>query len=154
MTTTDTALAAESNSADMTPEWMRSLLNRQRTAFAQEGAPAYETRIDRTNRLIALLVDNQDEIVRAVNADYGHRSTEAHAARRRLEHHRQLQVHEAPLTRMDADGDSRGDVSRRGGPRRVPAKGSRRSGEPRGISLGGLHLLPLAMSLRLATVAC
>jgi len=77
MTTTNAALAAESNSADMTPEWMRSLLNRQRTAFAQEGAPTYETRIDRTNRLIALLVDNQDEIVRAVNADYDHRSTEA-----------------------------------------------------------------------------
>jgi coniferyl-aldehyde dehydrogenase len=76
MATTNTAPAAGSNSADMTPERMRSLLDRQRTAFLQEGAPAYETRIDRTNRLIALLVDNQDDIVSALNADYGHRSTE------------------------------------------------------------------------------
>jgi coniferyl-aldehyde dehydrogenase len=77
MATTNTAPAAGSNSADMTPERMRSLLDRQRTAFLQEGAPAYETRIDRTDRLIALLVDNQDEIVSALNADYGHRSAEA-----------------------------------------------------------------------------
>jgi coniferyl-aldehyde dehydrogenase len=76
MATTNTAPAAGSNSADMTPERMRSLLDRQRTAFLQEGAPAYQTRIDRTNRLIALLVDNQDEIVSALNADYGHRSAE------------------------------------------------------------------------------
>ena len=53
--------AAGSNIADIN---LRSLLNRQRTAFMAEGAPAYETRIDRTNRLIALLVDNQDKIVR------------------------------------------------------------------------------------------
>ncbi len=71
------SLAAGSNIADMTPEHLRSLLDRQRTAFMAEGAPAYETRIDRTNRLIALLVDNQDKIVSALNADYGHRSAEA-----------------------------------------------------------------------------
>ena len=69
MATTNTAPAAGSNSVDMTAERMRSLLDRQRTAFLQEGAPAYETRIDRTNRLIALLVDNQDEIVCVLNAD-------------------------------------------------------------------------------------
>ena len=77
MATMNAAPVAGSNSADITPEQMRSLLDRQRTAFMQEGAPAYETRIDRTNRLIALLVDNQDEIVSALNADYGHRSAEA-----------------------------------------------------------------------------
>ena len=71
------SLAAGSNVADITPEYLRSLLNRQRTAFMAEGASAYETRIDRTNRLIALLVDNQDKIVSALNADYGHRSAEA-----------------------------------------------------------------------------
>jgi coniferyl-aldehyde dehydrogenase len=60
----------------MTPERMRSLLDQQRTAFVQEGAAAYETRIDRTNRLIALLADNQNEIVSALNADYGHRRAE------------------------------------------------------------------------------
>ncbi len=73
----NTALAAELNSANITPQRMRALLGRQRTAFVQEGAPAYETRIDRTNRLIALLVDNQNEIVSALNADYGHRSAES-----------------------------------------------------------------------------
>lgn len=71
------SLAAGSNMADITPEHLRSLLDQQRTAFMAEGAPAYETRIDRTNRLIALLVDNQDRIVSALNADYGHRSAEA-----------------------------------------------------------------------------
>ena len=71
------SLAAGSNIADMTPEHLRSLLDRQRTAFMAEGAPAYETRIDRMNRLIALIVDNQDKIVSALNADYGHRSAEA-----------------------------------------------------------------------------
>ena len=71
------SLAAGSHVADITPEYLRSLLNRQRTAFIAEGAPAYDTRIDRTNRLIALLVDNQDKIVSALNADYGHRSAEA-----------------------------------------------------------------------------
>ena len=69
--------AAGSNVADITPEYLRSLLNRQRTAFMAEGAPTYETRIDRMNRLIALIVDNQDKIVSALNADYGHRSAEA-----------------------------------------------------------------------------
>jgi coniferyl-aldehyde dehydrogenase len=60
----------------MTPEGMRSLLHRQRTALLQEGTAAYETRIDRTDRLIALLVDNRDHIVSALNADYGQRSAE------------------------------------------------------------------------------
>ena len=73
----NTAPAARSDSADITPERMRSLLDRQRNAFVHEGAPTYETRIDRTNRLIALLVDNQGEILSALNADYGHRSSEA-----------------------------------------------------------------------------
>jgi coniferyl-aldehyde dehydrogenase len=73
----NTAAVARSYSADTTPEQMRSVLDRQRTAFACEGAPAYETRIDRANRLIALLVDNQDAVVGALNADYGHRSAEA-----------------------------------------------------------------------------
>jgi coniferyl-aldehyde dehydrogenase len=68
--------AVGSNSAQMTPEGMRSLLHRQRTAFLQEGTPAYETRIDRMDRLIALLVDNRDQIVSALNADYGQRSAE------------------------------------------------------------------------------
>ena len=56
---------------------MRALFDRQRAAFAEEGTPSYEVRIDRTNRLIALMVDNKDEIASALNEDFGHRSTEA-----------------------------------------------------------------------------
>ncbi len=73
----DTAPAADSTSTESTPERMRSLLDRQRAAHLLEGAPAYDTRIDRTNRLIALLVENQSDIIGALNADYGHRSAEA-----------------------------------------------------------------------------
>jgi coniferyl-aldehyde dehydrogenase len=73
----NTAPAAGSYSADTTPEQMRAMLDRQRAAFVREGAPAYETRIDRANRVIALLVDNRDDIVSALTADYGHRSAEA-----------------------------------------------------------------------------
>ena len=59
----DTAPAAASHSTDITPKQMRSLLDRQKTAFMQEGAPAYEVRIDWTNRLIALLVDNRMKLL-------------------------------------------------------------------------------------------
>src|ERR1700753_2775416 len=97
------SLAAKSNIADITPEYLRSLLNRQRTAFMAEGAPAYETRIDRTNRLIALLVDNQDKIVSALNADYGHRSAEASLLTDVWSVIDNYKYNEAPLTRMDAN---------------------------------------------------
>ncbi len=60
-----------------TPEKMRSLLDRQRTAFAGERIPTYEVRVDRTDRLIALMVENKDEIASALNEDFGHRSREA-----------------------------------------------------------------------------
>jgi coniferyl-aldehyde dehydrogenase len=55
---------------------MRSVLERQRAAFAAE-VPTYEVRIDRTDRLIAMMVENKDEIVGALNEDFGHRSVEA-----------------------------------------------------------------------------
>ena len=60
-----------------TPEKMRSLLDCQRAAFAREGTPTYEVRVDRTDRLIALMVENKDEIASALNEDFGHRSREA-----------------------------------------------------------------------------
>ena len=59
------------------PEKMRLLLDRQRAAFAEDGIPTYEVRIDRTDRLIALMVENQDDIVSALDEDFGHRSNEA-----------------------------------------------------------------------------
>lgn len=65
------------NSTITTPEEMRSLLDRQRVAFAEQGSPPYEVRIDRTDRLIALLVENKDEIASALKEDFGHHSDEA-----------------------------------------------------------------------------
>ena len=50
------------------------LLARQRNAFNREGNVAYETRINRLDRCIALLVDHQQEICEAVNKDFGCRS--------------------------------------------------------------------------------
>ena len=72
-----TSISPKSHSTITTRETMRSLLDRQRAAFAEEGTPSYEVRIDRTDRLIALMVENKDEIVSALNEDFGHRSTEA-----------------------------------------------------------------------------
>lgn len=51
-----------------------ALLKSQQAAFNREGAVAYETRIDRLDRCIGLLVDHQVEICEAVNADFGCRS--------------------------------------------------------------------------------
>ncbi|MDY0006997.1 MAG: aldehyde dehydrogenase family protein, partial [Spongiibacteraceae bacterium] len=53
---------------------IEELLARQRAAFNAEGPVAYETRIDRLDRAIALVVDNQQVICEAVNADFGCRS--------------------------------------------------------------------------------
>jgi coniferyl-aldehyde dehydrogenase len=75
MATTSTSL--ESHSTITTPEKLRSLLDRQRAAFLEEGVATYEVRIDRTDRLIALMVENRDEIASALNEDFGHRSYEA-----------------------------------------------------------------------------
>ncbi len=75
MATTSTSL--ESHATITTPEKLRSLLDQQRAAFAEEGVATYEVRIDRTDRLIALMVENKDEIASALNDDFGHRSKEA-----------------------------------------------------------------------------
>src|SRR6478735_1152296 len=69
--------SSESHSTMITAEKMRSLFNQQRAAFEEEGTPTYKVRIDRTDRLIALMVENKDEITSALNEDFGHRSTEA-----------------------------------------------------------------------------
>jgi len=49
-------------------------LELQRKAFRAEGFPEHGTRIDRIERCIALLVDNQKAICDALSADYGCRS--------------------------------------------------------------------------------
>ena len=56
------------------PAEMKALLERQRTAYLNDGPPSAEVRIDRLNRCIALLVDHQDEIADALNKDFGNRS--------------------------------------------------------------------------------
>ena len=53
---------------------MLETLELQRKAFRAEGFPEYGTRIDRIDRCIALLVDNQKAICDALSADYGCRS--------------------------------------------------------------------------------
>ena len=72
-----TSTFPKSHSAITTPEKMRSLLDRQRAAVEEEGFPTYEVRIDRIDRLIALMVENKDEIASALKEDFGHHSDEA-----------------------------------------------------------------------------
>ncbi len=50
------------------------ILNAQRDAFRREGPVSLETRIDRLDRCLALIVDRQEEICEAVNQDFGCRS--------------------------------------------------------------------------------
>lgn len=58
---------------------MNALLARQKAAQLRDGAPSAETRIDRINRCISLLVDNRRAIEEALNTDFGARSREATA---------------------------------------------------------------------------
>ncbi len=53
---------------------LQSVLANQRSAFKAEGPVHIQTRIDRLDRCIALLVDNQDDICEALSADFGCRS--------------------------------------------------------------------------------
>jgi coniferyl-aldehyde dehydrogenase len=53
---------------------LQAILDNQRAAFKAEGPVALATRIDRIDRCIALLVDNQQLICEAVNKDFGCRS--------------------------------------------------------------------------------
>jgi coniferyl-aldehyde dehydrogenase len=65
-----------SDSSDFSDEVMREVLRRQRKAQIADGPPSAETRIDRIDRAIGLLVDHQVEIVDALMSDFGHRSPE------------------------------------------------------------------------------
>lgn len=53
---------------------LNRILTNQREAFQAEGPVALQTRIDRIDRCIALLVDNQTAICEALNQDFGNRS--------------------------------------------------------------------------------
>lgn len=53
---------------------METLLEKQRAAFAAEGFVSAETRLDRLNRALLLVHDNQTAIVDAIDRDFGNRS--------------------------------------------------------------------------------
>ncbi|MBT3411959.1 MAG: coniferyl aldehyde dehydrogenase [Halieaceae bacterium] len=53
---------------------LNRILEAQRSAFKAEGPVALETRVDRIDRCIAMLVDNQEAICAAVDKDFGSRS--------------------------------------------------------------------------------
>jgi coniferyl-aldehyde dehydrogenase len=55
---------------------LRAVLDRQRASYLADGPPTAEQRIDRIQRAIDLLVDHQDRICEALDADFGHRSRE------------------------------------------------------------------------------
>ena len=46
----------------------------QRAAFLRTGPTSYEQRIDSLKRLRQAIVDHHEQILEAVNADFGHRS--------------------------------------------------------------------------------
>ncbi|MGX9790576.1 coniferyl aldehyde dehydrogenase [Mycobacterium sp. MMS18-G62] len=52
---------------------MRAALERQRHAFVADGPPSVAARRNRIDRLVALVLDNADEFVEAMAADYGTR---------------------------------------------------------------------------------
>lgn len=61
-------------STEDTKSRLQSILDKQRNAFQAEGEVAYGTRIDRLDRCIAMLVDNQDQICKALDQDFSSRS--------------------------------------------------------------------------------
>lgn len=65
-----TATTGRVSSEDRT---LSELLEIQQAAFLRDGIPGLRTRIDRINRLQALLLDNADEITEALTADFGSR---------------------------------------------------------------------------------
>ena len=70
---------------------MKALLQKQRDAFVAEGFVSAETRVDRLDRAISLLYDNQDAIAKALDQDFGNRSRhqtlmEAYATLESLRH--------------------------------------------------------------------
>jgi coniferyl-aldehyde dehydrogenase len=56
---------------------LSAMLDRQRRAFLADGPPSVAIRLDRIDRLMALLLDNTDAFVEAMAADYGTRSKAA-----------------------------------------------------------------------------
>ncbi len=72
MSTTPGAL--EDRSVGTTREEVLAALTLQKRAYMDEGMVTAETRIDRIDRAIAILVDHQDAFADALSRDFGHRS--------------------------------------------------------------------------------
>ncbi len=72
MSTTPGAL--EDRSVGPTREEMLAALTLQKRAYMEEGIVSAETRIDRIDRAIAILVDHQDAFADALSRDFGYRS--------------------------------------------------------------------------------
>ena len=53
---------------------MQKILDVQKAHFIKEGAPSYDLRIDRLNRMKTLIMDNRYKFVDALNEDFGVRS--------------------------------------------------------------------------------
>ena len=59
---------------EMSRESMQALLDAQRRAYLDEGVVTTQTRVDRLERAINVLKNNEKRFVEALSADFGHRS--------------------------------------------------------------------------------
>lgn len=57
----------------MTTERLQGIFDRQRAAFRADGPPSADMRIDRIDRLKAMLLDGRERLTDAIGADYGTR---------------------------------------------------------------------------------
>jgi coniferyl-aldehyde dehydrogenase len=69
--------AMTSVAAEEAKRRMVDILARQKAAHIREGAPSQAVRTDRLNRCVALLVEHGEELVEALNVDFGARSKDA-----------------------------------------------------------------------------
>jgi coniferyl-aldehyde dehydrogenase len=69
--------AMTSLSAEDSKRRMSDLLARQKARQLKEGIPSAEVRLDRIDRCLAILVDHGEDLVEAMNADFGARSRDA-----------------------------------------------------------------------------
>ena len=58
----------------MSRDEMLEVLDRQRKSYLAEGEVSLETRLDRIDRAIGVLVDHKDRLCEAMREDFGHRS--------------------------------------------------------------------------------
>lgn len=79
MTTLESAQAPPSPEPGDAPR-LRELLDVQRQAYLAEGAPPYEVRVNRLDRLAASLLNASEEIATAIRDDFGNRPLAASLA--------------------------------------------------------------------------